>query len=145
MVKVCIKTRVRATENPDKVVQAILNIFPDAINEEGNGDDGEDKAGSKGMRSLTYRSTDVGHLKKLIRDQKIRDSARSMLLNSVKGDTIRFDLNKQVAFVRKISFAVDGAPLGPLRIKITCEDGETPEELVSRLTYIQPDQKEEEK
>ena len=36
----------------------------------------------------------------------------------------------------KVSFAIDGSPLGPLEVKMVCEDDETPEDIVSHLTYV---------
>jgi predicted RNA binding protein with dsRBD fold (UPF0201 family) len=55
------------------------------------------------------------------------------LLEGLDGKTISFCLNKQVAFAGHVSFSKEVAesPLGPIKVKITCEN---PTELVNWLT-----------
>ncbi len=105
---------VYATESVESVEKAITNIFPDArLNFEENkliGDASLDK------------------LQELLRKQKIRNSARTVLLNSKRGDKIEFDLNKQVAFVGKVN--LEKGPLGSIHVSVETDD---PEELIGWL------------
>jgi predicted RNA binding protein with dsRBD fold (UPF0201 family) len=60
----------------------------------------------------------------LLRREHIRSAARTVLLDGIDKKTISFCLNKQVAYVGHISFSkeVSESPLGPIRVKIACED-----------------------
>jgi len=71
-------------------------------------------------------------LRNLLRNDRIRDAARKLLFKSIRGNTIGFYLNKQVAFAGHISFSEETAesPLGPIRIIIETDD---PRQLVEWL------------
>ncbi len=114
-VKVRVWAPVYATESVESVEKAITNIFPDAqLSFE------EDK--------LTGDAS-LDKLQKLLRKQKIRDSARPVLLNSKEGNKIEFDLNKQVAFVGKANF--EKGSLGGIHVSIETGD---PDGLIDWLT-----------
>ncbi|MCQ4350305.1 MAG: hypothetical protein NO126_05535, partial [Sulfolobales archaeon] len=59
-------------------------------------------------------------LHKMLREERILDSARKHLLNGLEGDKLVFMLNKQVAFVGKVVFADSDreSPLGPIKITV---------------------------
>ncbi len=109
MPKVTIVCPVFPSENPDKVKTAIEKIFPDAVFEEN--DDG-----------FTATADSLGHFSKQIRKQKILDTTRSVLIRGRRGEKTTIHLNKQVAFMGKISFVEPKAILGT--IKVTIEDEE---------------------
>ncbi len=95
------------TEDREKVRQALLNLFPGAEIEEG-------------AAMLTARTENADRLREIIIDNHIRDSARSVMLRGMKDGSTWFMLNKQVAFVGKVSF-LDG-PVALGGIEVTIED-----------------------
>ncbi|MCL2032237.1 MAG: hypothetical protein FWG96_03090 [Methanomassiliicoccaceae archaeon] len=110
MVTVSISCPVCPSEDPEKVRGAILNIFPDALLEEtGSGFEGKASA---------------GRFHDLIRKQKILDSTRSMMFKGIRGGSITVHLNKQVAFVGKVSFTDPNTVLGTMRVTIETDDPE---------------------
>ncbi|MCI6025103.1 MAG: hypothetical protein MRZ10_04115 [Methanomassiliicoccales archaeon] len=76
----------------------------------------EDEKGLKG------NTDNLDHFSKQIRKQKILDTTRSVLLRGKRGNVTRFFLNKQVAFVGKISFCEEKTILGTMRVVV--EDDE---------------------
>jgi predicted RNA binding protein with dsRBD fold (UPF0201 family) len=109
MPQVTIRTRLFPTEDPAKVRRAILNLFPESvIEEEGFG--------------FVARTDSLGRLEEIIRNQHIRDSARAVLFRGHDGNRTTVRLNKQVAFVGKVSFVEERVPLGPLEVVIEDED-----------------------
>jgi predicted RNA binding protein with dsRBD fold (UPF0201 family) len=63
---------------------------------------------------------------------RVRDAARKVFFAGIRGKTIGFCLNKQVAFAGHISFSEEVAesPLGPIRVTIECEN---PRQLIDWL------------
>lgn len=99
---------VRPTECVEKVVSAIEKIFPGLIM-----DIRED-------RILAYDGPEsLQTFHKLLRSQQILDTARSVMLGSLVGDSVQFQLNKQAAFMGKVSFPPEEEPLGSVHVKIT--------------------------
>jgi len=111
MTKILIETEIHATESSLKVKAAILNIFPDAtfIKEE---------------NTLVAEAQTLEKLKEMFFIQKIRNTARNVLLNSLGEEGLRFSLNKQAAFVGKANFAPP-SPMGAINVHITNNDLET--------------------
>jgi hypothetical protein len=109
-----VEAEVNPTEDLDKVKQAVENIF------------GSLKLEQKSLRRgslLVGQSKDVESLSKfgnLLRRERIRDAARGVLFQGLKGKTITFYLNKQVAYAGHVSFCEPTAesPLGPIKVKI---------------------------
>jgi predicted RNA binding protein with dsRBD fold (UPF0201 family) len=92
----------------ERVVSAIEKIFPGLIM-----DIREDRIDAyDGPESLR-------NFHKLLREQRILDTARSVLLDGRVGNTIQFRLSKQAAFMGKVSFPPDEESLGSLHIQIT--------------------------
>ena len=125
-ISVYIEVEINPTESEDKVKQAIENVFGNVetkIQPIYKG--GLLTAETKGLESLTK-------LCNLLRRERIRDAARGVLFEGLDGKTISFCLNKQVAFAGHVSFSKEIAesPLGPIKVKIECEN---PRELVDWL------------
>jgi len=125
-IKVHIEAEINPTESEDKVKRAIENIFGNV----------ETKVQPiyKGAR-LTAETKSLESLTKLcnlLRRERIRYAARRVLFEGLNGKTISFCLNKQVAFAGHVSFSKEIAesPLGPIKVKIECEN---PRELVDWL------------
>lgn len=99
---------VRPTECLEKVVSAIEKIFPGLIM-----DIRED-------RILAYDGPEsLQTFHELLRRQQILDTARSVMLGSLVGESIEFQLNKQAALMGKVSFPPEEEPLGSIHVKIT--------------------------
>lgn len=110
--KIHAKSRLQPTEDVDKVIKALSNIFDyDDIE---IGDDYVIVSG--GNDSLTK-------LQKELRERKIRSAARIMLLKGIHANKIHFNLSKQAALVGIPNF-VDGdlSPLGEIEVEIETED-----------------------
>jgi uncharacterized protein len=109
------------TEDRERVRQALLNIFPGAEIEEG-------------AAALTARTDNADRLREIIIDNHIRDSARSVLLRGMRDGSTRFVLNKQVAFVGKVSFLDGPVVLGGIEVTIEDEDIEKAIDLLAEST-----------
>lgn len=107
--RILLRTSCKSTENLAKVKIAVLNVFPDA--RFGREDD-----------IVEAESASVERLRERVRTQKIRDTARSVLLRGRTANTLRFALNKQAAYVGAVSFAAEASPLGDIEVLIETED-----------------------
>ncbi len=110
--EVVVKARHFPTEELEKVSRSLLNIFPEAdITVCG--------------QEMVARARDLSRFKELIRNHRILDSTRAVMLRGMANGKITFQLNKQAAFVGKVSFAEGQAPLGPITVEIGADDLET--------------------
>ncbi len=110
MLSVKITCPVFPSEDPDKVKEAILKIFPDA--EISENDDG-------------YECTAPGldHFSKQIRKQKILDATRSQMQRGMRRTgKITINLNKQVAYMGKVSFTEGKVILGTIKVVIETDE-----------------------
>ncbi len=108
MARVRVEAPVHGTESAAKVKRASLNVFPDLTFAEGG-------AGLVGVGSSLER------LRELLREQRIRDTARVVLIRNRRGDATRFLLSKQAAYAGRVNFGA-GSPLGDLAVTIEDED-----------------------
>jgi predicted RNA binding protein with dsRBD fold (UPF0201 family) len=125
-VSVCIETEINPTESEDKVKRAVENIFGNIQTKIQLLNKGSLlTAEAKGLEALTK-------LYNLLRRERIRDAARGVLFKGLKGKTISFCLNKQVAYAGHLSFSEETSesPLGPVKVKIECDN---PRELIDWL------------
>jgi len=125
-VKVYIETKINPTESETRIKQAIENIFGNIQTKVQPIYKGAIlTAETRGQESLTK-------LYNLLRRERIRDAARKTLYEGLNGKTINFYLNKQVAYAGHLSFSKEVAesPLGPIKVKIECEN---PKELIDWL------------
>jgi uncharacterized protein len=117
--KVGADSLVNPTEDQAKVERALHNIFPSApVTKTSVAED---------MTKLEVRGDGfefLGTLRSLIRQERIRSAARSILLKGTVGNQIQFYLNKQAAFAGRVSFCspVGESPLGPISIRIETPD-----------------------
>ena len=117
-VSVQVKVEVNPTEDLEKVRQAVENVFGSLKLEE--------KTQRKGSL-LVAQAKDLESISKfgnLLRRERIRDAARGVLFQGLKGNTITFYLNKQVAYANHVSFCepVAESPLGPIKVQIKCDN-----------------------
>ena len=118
--EITIETEVNPTEEVEKIKKAILSIFPDAKFKILVGE-------------LIAKSKSLENFGKILKEERIRDAARSVLLGNLYDDEVVFSINKQVATMGKISFSVGNVPLGDIKITIR---GENLKELID---IIAPD------
>ncbi len=113
-----ITVKVNPTEDPEKVKRAVQNIFPASVFEE---------VSQKRGILLTAKIEGKAGLSKLynlLRQERILDATRAIMLRGVEGNEVTFYLNKQVAYVEHISFCepLGESPLGPIKVEMTCEN-----------------------
>ncbi len=109
--RVRVEAPVRPTESLAKVKIACLNLFPDLrFSEEGDRLVGETDA--------------LDAFRDLVRNLKIRDTARDVLIRGMRGRETTFVLSKQAAFAGKVSFS-GLSPLGDLQVTIDDDDLES--------------------
>jgi uncharacterized protein len=110
-IEVSIYVLIRPTERVEKVVHAVENIFPGLIMD------------IRGDRIEAYNGVEaLQTLHKLLREQQILDTARSVMLNGRVGESFQFRLNKQAAFMGKVNFPPEEEPLGSIHVQITGGD-----------------------
>lgn len=109
------------TEDSDRVAEAIRNLFPMADVEDGDGE-------------VLATSHSVERFAELVAEQRIRQTARTQLLEGLTGDTLTFRLRKQAATVGVVNFALDEpGELGDLTVSIRI-DYPDPEQFIELLT-----------
>jgi hypothetical protein len=113
-VTVLAETEINPTESQEKVEAAVCNVLGKVsitIRPQGKGCI---------LTAKASRQDSLVKLRGLLRTDRIRDAARKALFRSIRGNTISFCLNKQVAFAGHISFSEETSesPLGPIRVTI---------------------------
>ena len=125
-IEILIEAEVNPTEDIEKVKLAIENVFGTVKYEVKKLHRGKlITAKAKGTAGLTK-------FYNLLRRERIRDAARTVLFEGANEGSITFYLNKQVAYAGHISFCKPSAesPLGPIKVQIKCEN---PKELIDWL------------
>ena len=102
-VEIIVETDVHPTEDENKVIQAIKNLFPDA----------EIKIKD---RKLIAKARDLKKFRAILRRQRILDTARSELIKGRKNAEVVVYLNKQTATVSRINFCEEDVVLSPLKV-----------------------------
>ncbi len=107
------RARLNPTENRDKLYSAIANIIDFKTNIVDFSSD----------EFLAFTSEDVNSLKPLfekLREQKILEAARSLLLNVKTPQMLMFHVNRQAAYVNRIHLCAEEreSPLGPITIVV---------------------------
>lgn len=108
MAEVKVTARCFPTEDREKVLAAVVQLFPDFLPDRVDAVSG------------TAHSTE--HFSELLRKQRIRSAARAVLRRGRRGGSIVFHLNKQVATVGKVSFSEEAHPLGDIEVCMTSDD-----------------------
>ncbi len=125
-VMIRVETEVNPTETEEKVKTAVANLFGNiALQTKSSYRGSVLTAEAKGQEALVK-------LRNSLRNDRVRDAARRVLFGSLRGNTLSFCLNKQVAFAGHISFSEEVAesPLGPLKVTVECEN---PRQLIEWL------------
>ncbi len=114
-VMVKVSALVYPTELPEKVKKAINNLFPVELHLQDFGIPA--LCGEGDLESLRL-------LHPRLREERILDTARHILLIGVEGNTTQFRLNKQVAFAGKVNFPAGEESLGSIYVEISAGDKE---------------------
>ncbi|MEM4251075.1 MAG: RNA-binding domain-containing protein [Candidatus Bathyarchaeia archaeon] len=113
-----VRARVNNTEDECKVERAIKNVFPEiklSIV--------EDTGGGRVMRGESRGFHGLSTFRELLRRDRIRAAARSLMLSATTEGSLVFNLNKQAAFAGRVSFASESeSPLGPITVELECPD-----------------------
>jgi len=117
---------INPTEMQEKVEKAISNFFPVELKLQvseiptlfGEGD-------LESLRTLHLR----------LREERILDTARKIFLNGIEGETIKFRLNKQVAYIGKLNFPAGKESLGSIHVEISAQDLN---ELLTVIDWLAP-------
>lgn len=116
MAEVTVRCPVNPSEDEEKVRKAVLSIFPDAeLSLEGG---------------ILSGPATLDRFHRIIRNQRILDATRSVLIRNMRGDSTCISLNKQVATLGKVSFADRNPVLGAIEVTIRDDDIQT---VVDRL------------
>ncbi len=108
-----VDAQIHPTEIEERVTAAITNIFPDI----------ELQVRTDWISSKTENWDDLLYFSELLEKQRVLDAARRMVLDHLSGNTTRFLLNKQAAYVGKINFCEteEESPMGPLFVVLSSE------------------------
>jgi predicted RNA binding protein with dsRBD fold (UPF0201 family) len=126
-VSLIIEAEVNPTESEEKVKKAMENIFGNIpTHAESIYRGGRVTSETKGLEPLTK-------FYNILRRERIRAAARTVLFEGLSRNAITFYLNKQVAYAGHVSFAKAEAesPLGPIKVTIKSEN---PRQLIDWLT-----------
>lgn len=130
-VSVTAEAAVEPTEDEAKVERALLKLFPSTRIERI-----PTQEGSVILRVHGDGLDFLSNLRSLIRQERIRSAARTILIRSAyEGNRIRIYLNKQAAFMGRVSFCapVGESPHGPVSIQIESEDLQSVVDFLARL------------
>ena len=117
-IRVSIEAEVYPTEDVAKLECAIRNIFPlITLNLH------KDTEASMKILGASERLDVLRKLRELLRQDRIRSAAKSIMFSSITGTSLNVDLNKQAAYVGHASFVTDTGepPLGSIRLHLECE------------------------
>ena len=112
--KITARARVNPTEDQDKVINAISNIFKFDELEIG-----------EGYVSVTGENESLLDLRESLKLRKIRDTAERIFINGIEENKIKFSLSKQAALVSTPNFVDKGMSiLGEIDVTIETDDVE---------------------
>jgi predicted RNA binding protein with dsRBD fold (UPF0201 family) len=118
MVTVRVRAPVKATEAPERVVEAVHNLFPEAEVEVRD-------------HEVEAQAPDLEGLRDAIRRHQIPDTAREVMLAGRRGASTSFALGKQAAYAGRPHFGAGHSPLGDLEVRVEAGD----EEALLRAIY----------
>jgi uncharacterized protein len=112
--EVTVRARINPTEELDKVIKSISNIF-----------DYEELEIGEGYVEVTGNKSSLLKLKEELKNRKIRDTAHRILYKGIENNKISFSLSKQAALVSVPNF-IDSqmSALGDLDVEIVTDHPE---------------------
>ncbi len=107
---VSVSTLVKSHEDPEKVIQAIRNIFPGwapkSVPERGS------FPINRGPVRISGKSNSLDEMLSIIRENRILDTALDAMSMGSVGEHAKFYLSRQSASIGKVSFVLDEESLG---------------------------------
>jgi len=118
-VHIIVEAMVNPTEDEEKVVRALHNIFPEIPVQSTSTENSRIK-----LRSSVEGLQTLATLRNLIKQDRIRTAARAILLRRTEDTRIQFYLNKQAAFAGKASFCehFGESAHGPITVEIFADN-----------------------
>ena len=107
---ISVSTVVRPHEDPRRVTESVQALFPDWNPE--SVPDAQCFPNSKGEVELKGTSDSLDVVLKIVREQRVLDTALDAMAMSLVGESTAFSLSRQSALTGKVSFVLDGDPLG---------------------------------
>ena len=110
VLRIHVRAPVRPTELPERVREAILNLFPEAKLD-------------AGRDAIEGEAPNLDRLAQLVRQYQIPDTARGILLRGRRGATTQttFLLGKQAAAAGAPNLGVQPGPLGEIEVTVQAE------------------------
>ena len=107
---ILVSTLVKSHEDPEKVIQAIRNIFPEWAPES------VPERGSfpikRGPKEMSGKSNSLDEMLSIIRKNRILDTALDVMSMKCVDREAKFFLSRQSASIGKVSFVLNEEPLG---------------------------------
>jgi predicted RNA binding protein with dsRBD fold (UPF0201 family) len=119
LARVRVEAEVRPTEDVERVKRAVLNVFsPDTVRVEDLG------GGYRLLVAESWSLRSLSRLWELLRAERILDAARSYMMRGLGDGALVFKLNKQAAYVGRVSLVdMDAeAPMGPIVFTVEHDD-----------------------
>jgi hypothetical protein len=118
-VAVTAEAAVEPTEDEKKVERALLKLFPS-----GRAEKKSDQGVTVGLIIHGSNLEFLSCLRNLIRQERIRSTARAIFLRNARDSSLRIYLNKQAAFMGRVSFCapVGESPHGPISIQVESDE-----------------------
>jgi len=111
MTSIRVKAELQQTEDPERVIQAITNLFG-----------GIQLNHDKENNIISGKLTEISHLKELrgrIAQDRIKVTINNTLSRWAKEDYLSFGLNRQAAYAGHVSLNLTNEdPMGPIRVQI---------------------------
>ena len=129
-----VEVEVNPTEDLEKVKLAVENIFG-AVKF-----NVESRTWGQLLIAETTGTAGLTKLHNLLNRERILAAARKVFFSGMDEKSVKFYLNKQVAYAGHISFCqqTGESPLGPISVQIRCSN---PRELIEWLTPKPPERK----
>jgi predicted RNA binding protein with dsRBD fold (UPF0201 family) len=111
MTSIRVKAQLQPTEDPEKVIKAITNLFGDmALNHDTE------------QNIVTGKMMEINELKEFrarILQDRIRTTINNTLTRWIDGDYLSFGLNRQAAYAGHVSLNLTNEdPMGPIQVQI---------------------------
>ena len=118
-----ISTKIRGADSPQKIIQAISNIFPETDSETEEFTEPIFPLESEDFE-ISLRSENIDEFIEKITNQRILDTAMDAMTLNLIGNKTSFYLSRQAALANKVSFCLKNEdPLGgKIKIELTKND-----------------------
>lgn len=119
MIEILLLVEVKATEDTEKVREALLNICPVAIIKTV-----QETSGATLLKGSATGPEAIATLVRKFREERIVEAVRRVFLKQVEEDAIVFGIHRQAAFMDRIHLCNldDISATGPIRVEIRAKN-----------------------